>query len=60
MASPNRPTTLWLTGLLVDRQTTSPLKAINAQNEIPLQMLAAAPVEALPARDGLQRPIRPP
>jgi DNA-binding transcriptional regulator YhcF (GntR family) len=57
---PNRPTTLWLTGLLVDRQTTSPLKAINAQNEIPLQMLAAAPVEALPARDGLQRPIRPP
>jgi DNA-binding LacI/PurR family transcriptional regulator len=56
-----RPTTLWLTGLLVDRQTTAPLKAINSPNDIPLQMLAAVPVqEALPLIDRLPHSVRPP
>ena len=41
-AQPGRPTTLWLTGTLIDRQTTAPLKATNVRNETPPQMLVAA------------------
>jgi DNA-binding transcriptional regulator YhcF (GntR family) len=55
-----RPTTLWLTGLPVDRQTTAPLKVVNTPTEIPLQMLAAVPAqEPLPLIDRLPHAPRP-
>jgi hypothetical protein len=53
---PGRPTTLWLTGLLVDRQTTAPMKTISQPMDIPLEILTAPVQQALPLID---RPIRP-
>jgi DNA-binding MarR family transcriptional regulator len=57
---PNRPTTLWLTGLLVDRQTTASLRVTSTSSEqLPMQMLAAVPAKALPLRDNRTQPIPP-
>jgi hypothetical protein len=48
---PNRPTTLWITGLLVDRQSTAPIRSPITQSDgLPLQMLAASPAPTLTLR----------
>jgi len=56
---PGRPTTLWLTGILIDRQTTAPLKTIAAPSNIPLEILTAPVQQALPLIDRPRRPISP-
>jgi DNA-binding transcriptional regulator YhcF (GntR family) len=55
---PGRPTTLWLTGQLVDRQTTAPLKITGSPADVPMQIFgAAAPMQAMPSSKHLSQQI---
>jgi DNA-binding transcriptional regulator YhcF (GntR family) len=53
------PTTLWLAGIPIDRQTTASLKAINAPSEISVQMIGVSAQQPLPLIDRLPRAARP-